>query len=62
MTDRKFQRKVRKLMVQGLDKRDAIQRATENLVRDYDQMARNTEIVKSLIRISQELGQVTIPK
>jgi len=61
MADKKFQRKVRRLMVQGLSKKEATQRAAEGLVKDFDQMARNTEMILDQISISQKLGQVAVP-
>jgi hypothetical protein len=56
----KFDRKVRRLMVQGMRKRDAKIRAAELLVKDYDEMDRNAELVN--LYHSKELGMVSIPE
>ncbi len=55
----KLNRKIRKLMVQGLSRKEAEVRAAHQQIKDWDQQARNAELVKT--HHSDELGQVTIP-
>jgi uncharacterized protein YoaH (UPF0181 family) len=55
----KFDRKIRRLMVQGMSKKEATTRAAELLVKDYDEQARNAELVK--LYHSKSLGMVSIP-
>ena len=57
--EKKLSRRIRKLTILGLSKKEATERVGHLQIKDWDEQARNAELVNTYR--SNELGAVTVP-